>query len=273
VARKLVVNPFELLAATLFSSVVGSLHCVGMCSPFAMLAIGGTTANVNSSQKTLRLASYHLGRLSTYLLMGAVVALISLPMRQLAANHDFSRGIGVAIGAILIGVGTSRLFASLLDRNQSVSHSPFLERWTRGVIGLRKRLSGKSALGSSYFWGFTSTYLPCGWLYLFVLAAAAAPSAWMTLATMVAFWIGTLPLLSVSAWGLSAMSHRWQRASLCVASACIIAFGTYTMVHRTSVHVETIAAGVDHRSSMELIRNAINAKLPCCVGGSDATNP
>ncbi|MEQ1825238.1 MAG: sulfite exporter TauE/SafE family protein [Pirellula sp.] len=258
-------NSLELLAATLFSSFVGSMHCVGMCSPFAMLAVG-TNKSLGRAAKAARLGAYHFGRLSTYLVMGGTVAILTLPFRQLSLRGSDSAWVSWMIGMVLIGIGTSRLISTLWGNNQAVGHSTWIEKWTRGVISLRRKYSGGPAWIASFLWGFTTTFLPCGWLYLFVLAAAAAPNTGMVFGTMIAFWVGTLPLLSISAWSIQCLQARWQKLSQSIASVCILLFGAYTIVQRGQVDLMPVAHAASNRTSMELIRTAINLELPCCVG-------
>jgi sulfite exporter TauE/SafE len=259
-------NAIDLALATLFSSIVGSLHCVGMCSPFAILAMGSTPSSLGKSQRAARLTSYHLGRLLTYLLMGLAIALLSDSFRRVTGNGSARHWVGWGVGALMIGIGATRLFAATWHQNTSIQHSVWVERWTRSVINLRKRVSGGPAWLTSFVWGFSSTFLPCGWLYLFVLAAAAAPAISTALAMMIAFWIGTLPLLTLSAWSWSSISPRWQVLAQPFAAICIIAFGTYTLVHRSEVDLTPVASAASGRSSLETIRDAINADLPCCIG-------
>lgn len=258
-------NSIELLAATLFSSVVGSLHCVGMCSPFAMLALGSAPASHSKGQRVARLSSYHLGRLATYLLMGTAVAIFKGTLQAITNSHGISTlWIGWSVGIVMIGIGTTRMVAVTSGQNSPVQHSDWLLRWTRGIVSLRRRYAGGPPWLVAFLWGLSSTFLPCGWLYFFVLAAAAAPSSLMTLATMVAFWIGTLPLLTVAAWSWSSINRRWQLLAQPIAPACIIAFGIYILLHRSDIDLSSLTA---NKPSLEMIRDAMNLHLPCCVGG------
>jgi sulfite exporter TauE/SafE len=57
-----------LLAGIIATSVVGSVHCLAMCGPLVGLHGGA---------KTMRLAAVHsLGRLTTYMVFGALGGLI-----------------------------------------------------------------------------------------------------------------------------------------------------------------------------------------------------
>lgn len=274
----------ELLAATLFSSLVGSMHCVGMCTPFAILAMGPSTGV--QQNRFLRMSSYHLGRLATYTLMGIGVAFLSSALQFLAGGNQAIQVVGWGVGITMIILGTLRMFAIFAWR-MPVRHSRWSQRWTATIVKLRRAYSGGPVWLGAFLWGLTSTLLPCGWLYLFVLAAAAAPNAGMTIATMVAFWIGTLPLLSVAAWGWSSISPRWQALTQPFAAGCIISFGAFILVQRSLVDLSPLnrspevlrglpnsdgsvaAIHLPSDTSLEMVRRALNTTLPCCRGDDD----
>ncbi len=252
----------ELLAATLFSSLVGSMHCVGMCTPFAILAMGQSTTCQNI--RWVRLISYHLGRLTTYLVMAVGVACLSSAFRWMAGGSQTVRMIGWGVGITMIVMGILRLIATFSLR-LPVRHSLILSRWTSAVVKLRRSYSKGPVWLGSFLWGLTSTLLPCGWLYLFVLASAAAPNAVMTVAMMIAFWVGTLPLLSVAAWGWSSVRPSWQVLAQPFAAGCIISFGAFILVQRSLVDLRPM-------NSFEIATRSLETNLFWCRG-DDARNP
>ena len=265
---------FELLAATLFSSVVGSMHCVGMCSPFAMLAMGPTNRQSTRTERATRLASYHVGRLTTYLTLGGCVALLNSTLTRLIGNASVAQAVGWCVGILMIGMGTMRLVASVTMQNEAVSHSIWTQVWTKQVISMRKHYAGWNIPTAAFSWGLTSTLLPCGWLYFFVLAAAAAPTSAMTIAIMFAFWLGTLPLLSVAAWSWTSMSPRLKALSQPIAAICIIGFGAYTLMGRSNIDLSSMARPVTSSTTasmmtFDLIRKSLQAELPCCIGKNE----
>lgn len=256
-------NALELLVATLFSSLVGSLHCVGMCSPFAMLAMGPSNAETKPAYRAARLMSYHFGRLTTYLFMGALVAAASFTFQMAVGGFASSKWMGWGVGLLMIGLGVMRLFKSIGSATKPVKHSDWVLGWTRSIVSLRKRYTGGPVWLASFLWGFSSTFLPCGWLYLFVLASAAASTPWMTIGMMVAFWVGTLPLLTAAAWSWSMVTPRWRFLVQPIAALCVIAFGFYTLLHRSQVDTSSIAI---EKPTIQQIRDAMNSGLPCCTG-------
>ncbi len=277
----------ELLAATLFSSLVGSMHCVGMCTPFAILAMGQSTPCQKG--RWVRLISYHLGRLTTYLMMALGVVCLSLAFQRMAGGSQTLRMIGWGVGITMIVMGVFRLMATFSLR-LPVKHSRFLNRWTSAVVKLRRSYSKGPVWLGSFLWGLTSTLLPCGWLYVFVLASAAAPNAVMTVAMMTAFWFGTLPLLSVAAWSWSSISPSWQVLAQPFAAGCIISFGAFILVQRSLVDMRPlnapssgllelqqsrgseIATGQSPENSLEMAKRSWESILPWCRG-DDARDP
>jgi len=282
----------ELLLATLFSSIVGSLHCIGMCTPFAVLAMG--PAGSVKSVRGIRLLSYHLGRLITYLAMGLGVALVSSIARALVGGDGAFPIVGWAVGLTMIWLGTVRLIGTFAWQ-APVRHSRWSQRWTAAIIAIRRTYAKGPVWLAALLWGLTSTLLPCGWLYIFVLASAAAPSVLSTLAMMTAFWIGTLPLLSAVAWGWSSLNPRWNLFAQPFAASLIISFGLFILLQRSAVNLESIAmpsasskfvthpnGQVDSTmqssskhapvlSALEMVRRALSVTLPCCRGNDVAT--
>jgi len=268
-------NVLELLAATLFSSFVGSMHCVGMCTPFAILAMGPTTGLHRN--RTLRMSSYHLGRLATYWTMGIGVALLSSSIQWFAGGNQALQVIGWGVGFTMIAIGVMRMIATF-SLPAPVKHSRWSQSWSAGIVKLRRAYGGGPVWLSAFLWGLTSTLLPCGWLYLFVLAAASAPNAMMSIGMMTAFWVGTLPLLSMAAWGWSSISPRWQLFAQPFAAGCIISFGVFILFERSLVDLQplidsTHATPISSSNySLELVRRTSEIELPCCRG-DDVKNP
>ena len=63
----------DLIGAVISASLLGSMHCVGMCGPLAMWASG---AGESGSKLAFNSSLYHLGRMLTYALVGLVAGLL-----------------------------------------------------------------------------------------------------------------------------------------------------------------------------------------------------
>lgn len=178
--------PFLVLAA----SLLGSLHCVGMCGGIVMALPPQRSAH----------ALYHLGRLGGYLLIGTLAGLAGewlMDYQQLLTG----------ISAVLISLSFLAL-AWMFWRGRPL-HMP-LPQWFKSplekAIGQNLRRS-REAEWTSGAVGFLTVFMPCGWLYSFVLGALLTGSTAMGAVFLFTFWLGTLPALW---WGPGVLS-RWLR--------------------------------------------------------------
>ena len=267
--------------AVVTASLFGSLHCVGMCGPFVLLAtkpLDRTGLDSHSSAidtqrltRLVHLLSYHLGRLTTYLVLGFLVGSIASATDGLAGGWGIGFAVSTMVGMTFIVLGTVRLGRLLFPTPMVVGHSPFFLKWNSLIVGFRKKLHAKSPAWNAYRWGLLSTWLPCGWLYLFVLASASAGGLLASIAMMLAFWLGTLPALSAVAWGGSWFRKIDPKTMQWVASLLLIGFGFWTVTTRASVDLTSLVRDplVPVNKAKGLDKGAIESleaiELPCCT--------
>ncbi len=275
---------WEWVTAILVASLLGSGHCVGMCGPFAVLATG-SAAEGPWSRRWGALASYHAGRWVTYLILGALMGGLGSVADGLAVGAGWAPIAARLVGGLMIVMGFVLIVRWWRGKAGVVSHAPWALRWNQMLIALRKRWHAKTASGAAFSWGLISTWLPCGWLYVFAIAAAGAGSVAWGMVLMTAFWIGTLPLLSlvpVGAWLIaSPTSLSWtSRLRTLITSvqpfvqplaACLlIAFGIFTATSRAEIPLANLRISTSDptRGSVgEQLNEVIDQELPCCVDG------
>jgi sulfite exporter TauE/SafE len=206
-----------LYAAILVSSLAGSLHCVAMCGPLVGLTAGA---------RSLRLALVHAsGRLTTYAALGALAGLVGgavdLAGRLAAAQHAAS----IVAGGVIVAWGARSIAVSL---GWLRGWSAEATLWKRGLSQLR----GRRAVSRAWLVGVLTGFLPCGWLWAFVVSAAGTASAPAGAAVMAVFWLGTVPAMTgVLAFGGPVIDRIRRR--LPVISACVlIALGLATLAVR-----------------------------------------
>lgn len=200
--------------AVLIASLMGSVHCLGMC--------GGIVAAIQPGRSAL--LSYHLGRLMAYLALGAMAGTLGGQL----LNHPYpwlSHIAAVFLAGTLIWMGTQ------IWQGEGL-HLP-LPAWIRlrfeKVIGYSLKTSRKHHLGSGLV-GLSTALLPCGWLYTFVLGAVATRSWWMGGLFLTAFWLGTLPLLSAAPWVLNRWLGKRSAEGRQVGGTILIAAGLFTLL-------------------------------------------
>jgi len=206
-----------LWATILVSSLAGSLHCVAMCGPLVGLHGGG---------RSVRLALVHaLGRLTTYTALGAAAGLVGravdLAGHLAAVQHVAALVAGGAI--VLWGVR-----AIAIARGWMHAQPGGGALFRRGLSQLR----GRRAARRAWLIGVLTGFLPCGWLWAFVVSAAGTASPWTGASVMIVFWLGTLPAMTgVLALGGPVIDRI--RRKLPVVSACVlIALGLATLAAR-----------------------------------------
>jgi len=166
--------------AALVAGLVTSLHCAGMCGPLAcvLLPTAGPSADASIIAST-----YHSTRLASYTLLGALAGgLGRFPLNALP-------------GAILRGIPWLLVvfFVALALRwDRYLPKSLALQRFTWRFVN---RLKRRSALASAAGLGLATPLLPCGPLYFLITLSGFTGSALRGAEFMLAFGLGTLPLL------------------------------------------------------------------------------
>jgi hypothetical protein len=191
-------------------------HCMGMCGPltvaFSLSQQREGTANWRSQ------VGFHLllnlGRILSYALVGAAlggVGSVLVKSGQLAGiGSGLRQGMAILTGLLLIWYGLVQVKPDLLPR-LPVLHplqGSWHQRLSRGMDRLSQQAQWWTPAMLGSFWGL----IPCGFLYAAQIKAAQTGSLWMGAATMLAFGLGTMPMMlgvGVSASRLSA-SRRSQ---------------------------------------------------------------
>lgn len=178
-------------AAAFVAGLVTSLHCAGMCGPLACML--GPARGERTDPATIR-SVYHVSRLGGYALLGAAAgALGSAPARWL--DTPVARALPWVMVAYFVAVGLK-----LGDR------LPRLALLGRVQLALRGWTRGKSGVQVAAVMGAATPLLPCGPLYFLIAMAGFAGSPLGGAELMLAFGLGTVPLL----WLAQANLGRWR---------------------------------------------------------------
>ena len=173
-----------MLWSALIFGLLGSLHCVGMCGPIAfMLPVDRN----NSVKKVFQISTYHFGRLLAYAMIGLVFGLVGKGLYIFGIQQQLSIGIGVLmILIVLIPVQTF---------NKYNFSKPIYRLISKVKSSLGKALKKKTA-DTFLTIGFLNGFLPCGLVYMAVIASIATQHAIQSSLYMVLFGLGTIPLMT-----------------------------------------------------------------------------
>jgi sulfite exporter TauE/SafE len=220
-----------LLSMFLAGLAGGVTHCVGMCGPFVLAQVAGRLGLVAAAEYGLwarlsgaALLPYHLGRLTTYALLGAAAGGLA---RAVVATTAF-KALLPALLAAAAGLFLVQVIAGLVPMPGARGGSAKPGH----VAGMLSRIAGPlfaSPTGwRGYGLGVALGFLPCGLLYGALAAAAGSGGAVMGGLAMAAFVLGTAPGLVAVAWGGRVLGGRWRGAmplaarSLAAANAVLL---------------------------------------------------
>lgn len=229
-------TPLTSMVSVIVASLLGSLHCVGMCGGLVSFYAGGDAAPRGA--RWAAHAAYHLTRLAAYAALGASAG-------QLGAVLDLAgHRVGLAeVGAFTAGVSVLGWGAWVLLRRSRRSPLSSLGRAPAARPGLFRRLELcfatlahrvrlRPPLWRASALGLSSALLPCGWLYAFVVLAAAAGSAGRGALLLAAFWAGTVPALLGLGLGIERLSQPLRAYLPRLSAALLVAVGLMTLASR-----------------------------------------
>lgn len=247
----------ELIVTIMAASLLGSTHCAGMCGPFVLL-LSGKPGDA-SPGLGFKLIAYHTGRLSTYLLLGALAGSVGQSLNASGWLPGTQR-----LAAYLAAAAMFLTAMILLLRQLGVplQHLPIPSRWVKAIYAGFRWAANWPVTLRAWWIGTLTTWIPCGWLYAFVIVAAGTGSLFSGMLIMFAFWLGTVPMLSLIGVSAGQVSQRWRQATPWIAFTSCIVLGWMTLVHRSSFALSAF----DHVTftSTEMIPQLSTTKLPCC---------
>ncbi len=235
------------LAGTVFvASLAGSLHCAGMCGGLvAFAAAGGRGAPVH--------LAYHGGRLLSYAALGLASGAFGAAVDLGGSAVGVKQGAAVLAGGLMVAFGVVVL---LRWRGVRVPHPPAPAFVRDGFGRLMKRTQAQPPVMRAATIGLLTAFLPCGWLYAFVVTAAGTASPWLGALAMTAFWAGTVPVLAALGVGVQKLAGPLRRHLPVATALALVVVGLATVFGRLQIPDYTDQVG---GGGLEL------EEAPCCA--------
>jgi sulfite exporter TauE/SafE len=206
--------------------LLGSAHCVGMCGGFVVgIGLGSKSWGGNLARQLV----YSLGRVCTYILMGAMSGFAGFWADQ--RWHHFvniQATLSLVAGSLLILQGCWHLGLLRSGWFQKLSHGP-LSGPVCQAAGQFGALLKSPGLSPVFVAGVMTGFLPCGLVYANLGLAAGSASLFGGATTMAAFGLGTIPLLFFAGMGAGVASPRLRGQVMKVAAVCVIVTGLVTL--------------------------------------------
>jgi uncharacterized protein len=197
--------------------LLGTGHCLGMCGPL-VFAFPGRTGRFMSH------AWYHLGRVTTYVAVGAALGGLGALLAGLTGLHtkadvaNFQIWLRFLAAALLAVLGLIRLGWVREPRWFDLLNPERIPGFKRALAGAR------DSQGQAVFFplGLLFGFLPCGLSYGAFAQALGTGSAAAGALLVLAFASGTVPGLLLLGTGVSAIVRRYRRSSDIIAGILML---------------------------------------------------
>ncbi|BCJ06059.1 MULTISPECIES: sulfite exporter TauE/SafE family protein [unclassified Pseudomonas] len=210
-----------LLGSALVLGLLGGGHCLGMCGGL----MGALTLAIPAEQRGRRLRlllAYNLGRILSYAAAGLLLGLAGVAL----ASSPLAIGLRVVAALLLIAMGLYLAgWWSGLTRIEALGRG----LW-RHVQPIATRLLPVSSLPRALLLGALWGWLPCGLVYSTLLWAASQGDALHSAALMLAFGVGTWPVLLATGLAAERVGRLLRKRGVRMAGGVlVILFGLWTL--------------------------------------------
>jgi sulfite exporter TauE/SafE len=244
-------SAFAPIVSAFLIGLFGGMHCIGMCGGI----IGALSFAIPAQDRGKRwriLAAYNVGRILSYGLIGLLAGTL---IYQFSGGHDLSV-MRLIAGVLLIAMG---LYLANWWHGITVLERIGAIFWKR-IQPIGKRLMPVTNMRQALLLGGLWGWLPCGLVYTALAYALAQAHPLSSMWVMVAFGLGTLPLVLLS--GVLAeqvkaiVSKRYVRSFIGV---LVIVFGAWTIwgtvQHRSNDHSSMNHDSMNHGVMEDSVMN------------------
>lgn len=209
------------LLSALILGLLGGGHCLGMCGGL-MGALTLATAPERRAQRLRLLLAYNAGRILSYTLAGLLLGLAGWALAS-GPLAIVLRGIAgvllIVMGLYLAGWWSGLTRIEALGRGLWRNLQPVARRFMPIT-------SPSRALVLGGLWG----WLPCGLVYSTLLWAASQGDALHSAALMLAFGVGTLPVLLATGLAAERLGNLLRKRGVRTAGGLLVMlFGLWTL--------------------------------------------
>jgi sulfite exporter TauE/SafE len=233
--------PIDLLVlgGAMLAGLFGGVHCLAMCGG---IAVGFSAPRGNGALRHALLLN--AGRIGGYVLAGALVGGFGAALLGVARIEGLALAMRMLVGAVLVFTAL-RL---LVPRGANWLSRPAQWFWRR-LQPLRERSLARAGAAKPLLLGLFWGWLPCGLSTTLLAAAWLQASAAQGALLMLAFGLGTLPLMLSLSWSGARLAGRLAQPSVRHGAAALVALaGVATLAgpwlaHAPALHGVLAALG------------------------------
>lgn len=180
------------------SFIIGLIASISSC----LAIVGGLVLSLSAKiseddiSDTKTFVLFHIGRIISFAFLGGLLGLIG---KSISISFTFSSILGIITSLVMFLLGLNLI--GLLRKNKFTLSSNFFQK----LSSFFKRIEHKTL--TPLMIGFSTFFLPCGFTQTMQIAAIASGSFISGFLIMLAFAIGTLPMLAILSFGSASFAH------------------------------------------------------------------
>lgn len=237
-----------------------------MCGPFAVVASHSHEPGKQGANSWLNSLAYNLGRLVTYLVFGLIAGALGMAISFSGEQFGLQQAAIYLAGGSLILFGLIGLLRNMGFRIWQLGVSQKMLRWLQ--LGIRSSAK-RTPLLRAFTIGLLTSLMPCGWLYVFVIAASSTQSLIFAPLIMFAFWVGTVPVLAALGLSSSFLMKKLRSKANWIIPIMMLVIGCYSLTIRSPLEVANLDPNASVESVTQSISEADSSQSACC---SDENN-
>jgi len=188
------------LWTALLMGLIGSMHCAGMCGPIA-ISLPYRVGMQTKEETFFKILMYNLGRIITYAFFGLLFGIVG--------KGFFTMGIQkwvlIVLAIVLIIVA---IFS--IDVESNVLKIPIIDKFNKKLKEALAKTLKNATVKSFLYIGILNGFLPCGLVYMAIVAAIATGTVLSSIFYMTIFGIGTMPMMMALGYGGHFLSLRFR---------------------------------------------------------------
>lgn len=221
-----------LILGVFVSSVLGSLHCAGMCGPLVAAYAGMPGAEAPWRRRAIAHGAYSAGRLAAYSALGACAGAFGSLIDRTAAWAGITRAAAIAAGGVIALWGLHAFLTAVGARVPRLAPPAIVRKVFGRAMG---SAAARPPVARAAILGVATALLPCGWLYAFVVTAAGTASPVSGAIVMAVFWAGTLPVMLAFGEAVRALSGPMRRHVPAACAVVLMVLGLLTVFGRSQL--------------------------------------
>ena len=179
--------------------LLSGFHCLGMCGPIAFALPLDRAVGL---KKHLGIGLYQMGRLTTYMVLGVLFGVIGKSL----FTAGLQRGVSIGLGVVMV------LSAVLPGLFKGLRIESYTYRLLGGFQSAFKKMLSNHRLVSLFGVGVLNGLLPCAMVYWALAGAIISGTALGGASYMLAFGLGTLPLMLVASYASGRLKTSYAKS-------------------------------------------------------------